>query len=48
VLPDPARTDLYDRLYAHYRGFYPKVRDDMHALRHIGHEAATLPPDARL
>jgi len=48
VLPDPARTDLYDRLYAHYRGFYPKVRDDMHALRHIGHEAATLAPDARL
>ena len=48
VLPDPARTDLYDRLYAHYRGFYPKVRDDMHALRHIGHEAATLPPDTRL
>jgi len=48
LLPDPARADLYDRLYAHYRGFYPKVRDDMHALRRLGHEAATLPPDARL
>jgi len=48
MLPDPARADLYDRLYAHYWGFYPKVRDDMHALRRIGQQAATLAPDARL
>ncbi len=47
VPPDPARADLYDRLYAHYQGFYPKVRDDMHALRRLGHQATALAPDAR-
>ncbi len=31
----------------HYRSFYPKVRDDMHALRRLGHEGAALAPDAR-
>jgi len=44
VEPDPTRVELYDTLYAHFRAFYPKVRDDMHALRHTGRgvELATM------
>ncbi len=35
VHADPTRQDLYDELYAHYRGLYPLLRDTSHALRNI-------------
>lgn len=38
--PDAARAALYGALYERYRGLYPKLRDDMHALRRLGVTAA--------
>jgi xylulokinase len=33
VLPDPAQAAIYQALYPRYRGLYPTLRADMHALR---------------
>jgi xylulokinase len=33
VSPDPAHVAHYADLYQHYRALYPKLREEMHALR---------------
>ncbi len=38
--PDAARVGIYASLYERYRDLYPKLRDDMHALRRLGAAAA--------
>jgi xylulokinase len=35
VLPDPAQAAIYQAFYPRYRGLYPTLRADMHALRHL-------------
>jgi xylulokinase len=43
VHADPARQDLYNELYAYYRGLYPLLRDTSHALRGVARRSHQLP-----